>query len=187
MPRFKPRSRRRGFVCARPSRRRRVPACGSKKPAPRQGIWPARTEKDIQALLVWQPEEVLQLPERPRWYWGKSGVRLPEHLESTQRQRIEREAHNIFRAGYCPSTHARFRRVLQSWIKSSSEHSSSVAQFYISVLNLEDKIHPPVRGFPGSLHQRRDFLGQFFAKEPGLKRDFRNCVHNLKRIAEELL
>src|SRR5271170_6522420 len=70
-------------------------------------------------LLAWQPEEVLQLPERPRWTWQKSSIRLPEHLESTQRQRIEREAHNIFRRGYSPATHAGFRRVLQSWMKGS--------------------------------------------------------------------
>jgi hypothetical protein len=134
-------------------------------------------------LLAWQPEEVLQLPERPRWAWQKNGVRLPEHLESTQRQRIEREAHNIFRKGYGPATHARFRRVLQSWMKGSSEYSSFVAQFCMSVLNLADELHPPVYG-PGSLHQRRDFLRQFFAKEPGLDRDFRNWVRKLKRTAE---
>jgi hypothetical protein len=134
-------------------------------------------------LLAWQPEEVLQLPERPRWTWQKSSVRLPEHLESTQRQRIEREAHSIFRRGYSPAKHARFRRVLQSWMKGGSEHSTSVVQFYMSVLNLVDKLHPPVYG-PGSLHQRRDFLRQFFAKEPGLKQEFQNWVQSLKRTAE---
>lgn len=134
-------------------------------------------------LLAWKPEEVLQLPTRARWTWQKSGIRLPEHLEATKRQRIEREAHNIFRRGYSPATHARFRSVLQSWISGSSEYSSSVARFYLSVLNLADKLHPPVYG-PGSLHQRRDFLRQFFAKEPGLERDFQNWAHNLKRTAE---
>jgi hypothetical protein len=130
-------------------------------------------------LLASQPEDVLQLAQRPRWTWRKSNVRLPEHLESTQRHRIEREAHNIFRSGYGPATHVRFRRVLLSWMKGRSEYSSSVAQFYVSVLNLADSLHPPVYG-PGSLHQRRDFLKQFFAKEPGLKRAFQNWVHNLK-------
>ncbi len=133
-------------------------------------------------LLARQAEEVLQLPDRPRWTWHKSSVRLPEHLESTQRQRIEREAHNIFRRGYTPATHARFRRVLQSWMRGSSEHSSSVAQFSMSVLSLADPLHPPVYG-PGSLYQRRDFLREFFVKEPGLKRDFQKWVHNLKRTA----
>jgi hypothetical protein len=38
-------------------------------------------------LLASQPEDVLQLAQRPRWTWRKSNVRLPEHLESTQRHR----------------------------------------------------------------------------------------------------
>jgi hypothetical protein len=35
-------------------------------------------------LVARQPEEVLQLPGRPLWTWQQTGVRLPEHLESTQ-------------------------------------------------------------------------------------------------------
>jgi hypothetical protein len=98
-----------------------------------------RTSKQ---LLACQPEEVLQLPKRSPWTWQKNSVRLPEHLESTQRQRIEREAHNIFRRGYTAATHARFGHVLQSWMKGNSEYSSSVADFYMSVLDLTDKRRP---------------------------------------------
>src|SRR5438067_859261 len=60
-----------------------------------RGQWQLR--RVSKQLLAWQAEEVLQLPERSRRTWGKSGVRLREHLESTLRHRIEREAHNIFR------------------------------------------------------------------------------------------
>jgi hypothetical protein len=131
-------------------------------------------------LLSSQPEEVLQLPARTRWRPMKSAVPLPEHLESTRRQRIEREAHNLFRKGYSPATHARFRRVIESWIQGGSEQSASLAEFYVSVLN----------AFPGetwgsdgrSMAPRRDFLNQFFDREPALKRSFQQWISTLRSV-----
>jgi hypothetical protein len=120
-------------------------------------------------ILASQPEETLQLPTKPRWRWGKSGVRLPEHLESTRHQRLAREAHNIFRKGYSRATHARFRHVIQSWIQSNSQ---PIAEFYHGVLNrFPDE---PVYG--NSMTQRRDFLRQFFASEPDLRGSFEHWI-----------
>jgi hypothetical protein len=145
-----------------------------------------RLRRISKQLLAWQPEEVLQLPERSLWTWQKTGVRLPEHLESTHRQRIEREAHNIFRRGYGPATHARFRRVLQSWMKGGSEQSSSLAEFYYGVFNqFPDEPEGPPYG-QGWLPQRRHFLGRFFSKEPALKRRFQNWITGLTRTAKPI-
>ena len=135
-------------------------------------------------LIASQPEEVLQLPERPLWTWGKSGVRLPEHLKRTKRHRIEREAHNLFRRGYDSATHARFRRVVQSWMEGASEQSESLAEFYLGVLGqFPSELEGPPYG-QGWLPQRRDFLRQFFSKEPELKRRFQNWIAALKRTAK---
>ena len=135
-------------------------------------------------LITSQPAEVLQLPERPLWTWQKSGVRLPEHLKRTKRHRIEREAHNLFRKGYDPATHARFRRVMQSWMEGATEQSASLAEFYLGVLSH----FPGERKDPPSgqawLPQRRDFLRQFFSEEPELKSRFQSWIAALKRTAK---
>jgi hypothetical protein len=93
----------------------------------------ARTKRQLRRtakqMLASQPEEVLQLQERPKRTWQKTGVPLSEHLTATQKKQIEREAHNIFRKGYGPATHARFRRVLESWMKGESENSSALDGF----------------------------------------------------------
>ena len=65
----------------------------------------------------------------------KNGVRLRKLVEETQESRIARSAHNIFKHGYSPVTHARFRRrVLRSWMKRQSEQSLALAKFYWGVL-----------------------------------------------------
>ncbi len=134
-------------------------------------------------MLSSQPEEVLQLSGRSHWTWLKSGVRLQEHLESTQKHRIEREAHNIFRRGYNPATHARFRRVMQSWLKGGSEQSALLAEFYSRVINqFPDEGQGPSYG-QGWLPERRYFLKRFFSKEPELKRSFQSWIDQLKRTA----
>ena len=112
-------------------------------------------------MLASQPEDVLQLPERSGGVWRKSGVRLSEHLQSTRRDRIEREAHNIFRRGYGPATHARFRRVVQSWMNGGSEQSASLAEFYSGVVN-QFPDDPQGSDCRGSLFERHYFLRQFF-------------------------
>ena len=133
-------------------------------------------------MLANKPDEVLQLQERPQLRWAKNTVRLPEHLIETQRQRIEREAHNIFRKGYSPATHARFRRVIQSWMKGGSEQSASLADFYRAVINPDDDGRPPngrVR-----LSKRRYFLRQFFSREPKLKSSFDDWVASFRCTAD---
>jgi hypothetical protein len=138
-----------------------------------------RTAKQV---LASKPDEVLQLQERPQLRWAKNAVRLSEHLIETQRQRIEREAHNIFRKGYGPATHARFRRVVQSWMKGGSEQSASLADFYRAVINPDDDGRPPngrVR-----LSKRRYFLRQFFSREPKLKSSFDDWMASFRRTAD---
>ncbi len=126
-------------------------------------------------LLASQPEEVLQMPSRPRVTWRDRGIRLSEHVASTQRLRIEREAHNLFRRGYGPATHARFRRVVESWLKGGSEQSAALAEFYSSVLNRFPG-EPQGDCIPRDLTERRYFLLSFFAKEPELKRRFQKWI-----------
>jgi hypothetical protein len=129
-------------------------------------------------LLTSQPEAVLQLPQvRIRRTWLKRGVPLPKHLEATQRHRIEREAWNLFRKGYGPATHARFRRVLQSWMQGNTEQSSSLAEFYFGILNQFPDELPGQEWY--ALH--RGFLRNFFSSEPELKRDFQNWIAVVKK------
>jgi hypothetical protein len=127
-------------------------------------------------LLASQPEEVLQLPQdRTRRTWQKSGIDLPEHLQSTRIQRDQREAHNIVRRGYTPATHERFRRVLESWMKGRSEHSSSLAEYYSGVLTrFPDELQ--WKSTSQLLIARRAFLNRFFSKEPELKERFQNWI-----------
>ena len=122
-------------------------------------------------LLGSQPEEGVQLPERPRRTWFKTSVDLSRHLAKTRQARIEREAHNLFRRGYGPATHARFRQVVLSWIEGRTEKSAALASFQAIVLI------PPPKGVDVSKHrpdlwERNYFLRRFFSKEPDLKRRF---------------
>ena len=127
-------------------------------------------------MLASQSEEVLQLQERPKRTWQKTGVPLSEHLTATQKKRIDCEAHNIFRRGYGPATHARFRHVLESWMKGESEYSSALADLYRKLLNPDDE---GIRAFFGSeySYERGYFLRQFFSREPALKRDFDEWIN----------
>ena len=123
--------------------------------------------------LAFQPEETLQLPERTQFRWGKTSVKLREHVTWTQVSRLQREAHNIFRRGYCPATHARFKRVMQSWLEGHSEQSSALAAFYAGVLN---RFPDELEAGEMRLRDRRDFLEKFFSKEPALKRDLETWI-----------
>src|SRR5262245_51258825 len=129
-------------------------------------------------MIASKPDEVLQLQERPRLRWIKNSVRLSKHLIETQRQRIEREAHNIFRKGYGPTTHARFRRVIQSWMKGGSEQSESLADFYRAIINPDEGAPPPNQR--ARLSKRRYFLRLFFNREPKLKNCFENWIASFR-------
>jgi hypothetical protein len=135
----------------------------------------ARTKRQLRRsakqVLASQPEEVLQLQERPKGTWHKTAVPLSEHLTAARKKRIEFEAHNIFRSGYGPKTHARFRRVVESWIKGGSEHSSALADLYRKLLNPDEQGIQAFNG-PERSYERHYFLRQFFRREPALKRDF---------------
>ncbi len=133
-------------------------------------------------MLASQPEEVLQLQERPKWGWQKTGVRLPEHLTATLKNRIEREAHNIFRRGYGPATHARFRRVLNCWMSSASDHSSALADLYRKILNPDAEGGYRFSG-PNRIDERRYFLTQFFRRDPALKSAFKKWMASLREPA----
>lgn len=135
-----------------------------------------RTAKQILASKL---DDVPQLQERSRLGWTKNTVRLAAHLLETQMQRIERQADNIFRKGYGAATHARFRRVVQSWMQSGSEQSASLADFYRTVM------HPhadPRSNGRASLSHRRNFLRQFFNREPHLKIRFENWIALFKHV-----
>ena len=132
-------------------------------------------------MLASKPDEVLQLQERPRLRWTKNAVRLPDHLIETQRQRIEREAHNFFRKGYGLATHAHFRRVVQSWMKGGSEQSASLADLYRA--NPDEDVRPPNEKV--RLSKRRYFLRQFFNREPKLKSCFENWIASFRRTADD--
>ncbi len=130
-------------------------------------------------LLTTEPEETLQLPNRTRLGWCKSSVGLPEHLERTKRNRIEREAHNIFRKGYSTITHARFRDVVNTWMNGVSPQTALLADFYHNVLNgFPDEAQGTPYG-QGWLPQRREFLRRFFDQEPDLRRSFEEWIGKL--------
>jgi len=133
-------------------------------------------------MLASQPEEVLQLQERPKRKWRKTGVPLSERLMATRKKRIEREAHNIFRKGYGPATHARFRRVVESWMKGESEHSSALADLYRKLLNPDDEGIQAFFG-PEYSYERGYFLRKFFSREPALQRDFDEWIASIGRTA----
>jgi len=136
-----------------------------------------KLRRTAKQMLASQPEEVQLLPDgRARGTWSKSGVRLPEHLESTQRARIQREAHNLFRRGYGPATHARFARVVRSWMNGASERSASLAEFYFNELMDSTR--------PAGIDRRREFLDQFFGQEPELKAEFQNWITALRKNAK---
>jgi hypothetical protein len=130
-------------------------------------------------MLASKRDEFLQLPERPRLRWGKNAVPLPEHLIETERNRIEREAHNVFRKGYGPATHARFRRMLQSWMKGKSQQSASLADFYRALISPNENEH-----IGPQYQKRRHFLRRFFNREPKLKRSFENWIALFGRTAD---
>jgi hypothetical protein len=117
---------------------------------------------------------VLQLPqERTKRTWRKSGTALPEHLKDTQRHRLEREAHNLFRKGYNATTHKRFRLVLESWMQGKTAQSSRLADLYYGILN---QFPDEVPGTFEPFDSRRTFLTKFFSSEPDLKHDFENWL-----------
>ena len=144
----------------------------------------ARTTRQLRRsakqMLASQPEEVVQLQERPKRRWHKTGVPLSERLIATQKKRIEREAYNIFRKRYGPATHARFRRVVESWMKGKSDHSSELAGLYRKLLNPDDEGIQAFFG-PEYSYERGYFLRQFFHREPVLKRDFDKWIASFRR------
>ncbi|HXS95593.1 MAG TPA: hypothetical protein VN736_13400 [Candidatus Limnocylindrales bacterium] len=150
----------------------------------------ARTKRQLRRaakqMLASQPEDVLQLQERPKRKWHKTGVALSEHLIDTQKKRIELEAHNIFRKGYGPATHARFRRVVESWMKGESEHSSALADLYRKLLNPDDE---GIQAFFGPEYswERGYFIRQFFSREPALKRTFDGWLASFRRHSKPRL
>jgi len=129
-------------------------------------------------MIASKPDEVLQLQERPRLKWIKNSLRLSKHLIETQTRRIEREAHNIFRRGYGPATHARFRRVIQSWMRGGSEQSASLADLYRAIINPDEDALPPNERV--RLSKRRYFLRLFFNREPELKSCFENWIASFR-------
>ena len=80
--------------------------------------------------------------------------------------RVQREAHNIFRSGYSEGNHAKFRRVLTTWMLGRSRHLVGLARFYRSFF--EEEL--PIRA--RFMDVRRNFLTEFFAKEPALGRKY---------------
>ncbi len=144
----------------------------------------ARTKRQLRRaakqILATQAEDTVQIRERPKRKWHKYTVSLSDHLAATQKKRVEREAHNIFRKGYGPATHARFRRVVESWIKSQSEHSLALADLYRKLLNPGTE---GIQAFFGSeySYERSYFLRQFFRREPALKRDFDQWIASFRR------
>ncbi len=98
---------------------------------------------------------------------------LRERVEFKLDGRVQREAHNIFRSGYSAENHAKFRRVLMTWMVGRSRHLVGLARFYRSFS--EEEL--PIRA--RSRDVRRDFLTQFFAKEPALKRKFQRWIQHM--------
>ena len=143
----------------------------------------ARTKRQLRRtarqMLASQPEEILQLQVRTKRTWQRTGVALAKHLIDAQKKRIEREAHNIFRKGYGPATHSRFRRVVESWMKGKSEHSSELAALYYKLLNPDDEGIQAFYG-PEPSYERGYFLRQFFSREPALKRDFDEWIASFR-------
>jgi hypothetical protein len=130
--------------------------------------------------LASEPEEVLQLEAKPRRTWQKTGIPLPKHLIATRKTRIERAAHNIFKKGYGPTTHARFRRVVESWIQGGSAQSAALADLYDAMFHPEERGIQPFFG-PEWAYQRDYFLRQFFRREPELKRRFDRWIASFQR------
>ncbi len=127
-----------------------------------------KLRRTARQILASEPEEVLQLPERPARKWQKTSVPLTRHLAETRRRRIEFEAHNIFRSGYGPKTHARFRRVLESWMQGGSEQSAALAALYRTIFNPDEHGIQPFYAWRPS-YERLYFLNRFFSREPELK------------------
>ena len=98
---------------------------------------------------------------------------LRERLQLKFNGRVQREAHNIFRSGYSEENHARFRRVLATWMEGRSRHLVDLARFYGSYF--EEEIPIVAR----SIDVRRSFLTQFFAKEPALEKKFRRWIQQI--------
>jgi len=98
---------------------------------------------------------------------------LRERVEFKLDARVQREAHNIFRSGYSEENHARFRRVLGAWMQGRSRHLVNLARFYRAYF--EEEIPIGAR----SIDVRRNFLTQFFAKEPALERKFRRWIQQI--------
>ena len=98
---------------------------------------------------------------------------LRERVQLKLKGRVQREAHNIFRSGYNEGNHARFRRVLMTWMLGNSPHLLGLARFYRSFFEEELPINARF------VDERRDFLTQFFAKEPGLKRKFQRWIQHM--------
>jgi len=105
-------------------------------------------------MLSSVPEDILQLPKRPRRTWQKTSMSLPEYIRSVEQNRVERTAHNLFRRGYNPATHARFRRVIESWMEGDSAKSAALAAFHCGVLNGFPDEFGRLR-FHGGLPERR--------------------------------
>jgi len=101
---------------------------------------------------------------------GRDTDPLQERVQFKLNARVQRESHNIFRSGYSAETHARFRRVLMTWMQGRSRHLVDLARFYRSYF--EEEIPIACR----TVDVRRDFLTQFFAKEPALERRFRRWI-----------
>jgi hypothetical protein len=143
-----------------------------------KALWRRKLRRTSKQLLSYVPEEVLQLPKRPERTWQKTSEGLPEYLERTERNRIERTAQNLFRRGYGPAAHARFRRVVESWMEGSSTKSATLADFYCGVLNGFADEFDHLRCH-GRLSERRYFVAEFFRKEPELKRRFESWISAL--------
>jgi hypothetical protein len=98
---------------------------------------------------------------------------LRERVQLKLNGRVQREAHNIFRSGYGEENHAKFRRVLTTWMLGRSRHLVGLARFYRSFF--EEEL--PIRA--RFMDVRRNFLTQFFAKEPALGRKFQRWIQQM--------
>jgi hypothetical protein len=129
-----------------------------------------------QQIKIQDPEE-LQLASRASTRWLNSTVGLAEHLTQTNLRRVWRESHNLFRQGYGPNTHARFRAVIESWMAGATGHSVTLAEFYaeqLAVISGDDR--STARG----IRRHTEFLSQFFANEPQLLIRFEKWISNLR-------
>jgi hypothetical protein len=149
-----------------------------RKNGPRQKARSQRAlRRAAKRILSSQPEESAQTPGLGR-PWLKTSKPLADHVAETARNRIEREAHNLFRKGYGPRTHGQFRRVFQSWMRGRSEHSAALADFYAEIVDSLGAWPPwhPCR-------KHLEFISQLFRNEPVLEKEFRAWIARFRQPA----